>query len=186
MKRFTKINQKGVSSLETVLLVVIVAIIGFVGWLVYHSNQQANNTLNTANLANSSSSVKTTSSTKTSQAAGERAKLISTGLLSFSKSNASTPLKDYVNKHVNDGQFTPNFKNAVGNGSALVASGSNNPVYCSATSAPSSFKVASSNLNGDTAMVSLNEVVAGSTTAGPQLTLNYVSGTWSVDQYVCT
>jgi hypothetical protein len=189
MSKYTKLNNEGFSTVEALLLVVIVAIIVFVGWFVYHSNQQANKTIDTANQSNSNAQVLTTSSTKTSEAAGTRAKEIATILLNYNKSNSTNPLKDYVDIHVNDGQFTKAFKTAVDNGTALVASSTtSNPVYCSGTKAPNGFKVASTTMTtGDSDTVSLTQVITGSSSAnvGPNVTLTYANGTWSIDQYAC-
>ena len=182
----TKLNNKGFSTVEGLLVAVIVVIIVFVGWFVYHSNQQANKTIDTANQSNNNAQVLTTTSTKTSTAAGERAKEIATALVKYYTANSSTPIKSYVDKHVNDGQFTAAFKAAVDAGTALAATNSGSPVYCS-SKAPTSFKVASTTLSGDIDNVSLSEVVSGSTTAnaGPNLSMVYANNTWSVDKYAC-
>jgi len=55
-----KQDQRGVGSVEVILIVVIVAIIGFVGWFVYHSKQNSDKALDAA--------------TSTSQNAGPRFK----------------------------------------------------------------------------------------------------------------
>lgn len=184
MKSYKK-DQHGFGAVEALLIVVIVALLVFVGWYVYNSNKKANNTINAANQANSSANSVSLSSTKTSTAAGTKGKLVATELLAYAKANPKTALKTYVDKHVNDFQFTTAFKAAVDNGSAL-ASNSVNPVYCSAT-APTGFKVASSKLNGSTATVVLDQVSSSNVAQSqvPQLTLQYAHGTWSVDQYSC-
>jgi hypothetical protein len=48
-----KLNQKGFSAIEGLLILVIVAIIGGVGLYIYHANQKTNSTLNTASQENS-------------------------------------------------------------------------------------------------------------------------------------
>jgi hypothetical protein len=185
MKSYTK-DQNGFGALEAVLVLVIVAIVAFVGWFVYNQNQKASNTINTANQSNSSANAVNLTSTKTASAAGTRAREVATYLLTYGKTNSTSPLKNYVDKHVNDGQFTANFKAMVDSGSVLAASSSLNPVSCSAT-AVTGFKVGSSTLSGDSATVTLSQVSSGNTAQSqvPQLTLQYAKSLWSVDQYNC-
>lgn len=184
-------NQSGFGAVEALLIVVIVALIGFVGWFVYNSNQKASNTINSANQANSNSGSVSLTSTKTADAAGTRAKNIATALLVYEKGNKSQPaatyLQSYVNKHVNDGEFTSAFKTAADNGTAFNASGAD-LVSCTSGIAPSTFKVASSTLNGDTAVVKLDQLVSNKTTGdtlAPEVTLQYLHSNWSIDQYAC-
>ncbi len=185
MKKNIK-NQQGFSSVEAILIVVIIAIIGFAGWYVYNANKKANNTIDTASQSNNSAQTVSLTSTKTSAAAGTRAKLVATALLSYTKANSKASLKTYVDKHINDGQFTKTFKTAVDAGSGF-STASTSPVYCSEGAVPTGFKVATSKLNGDSAVVSLTPVVTTKVTATtvPQLTLQYVHSNWSVDKYDC-
>lgn len=177
-------DQSGFGSLEAILILVIIVIIGFVGWFVYNSNNKANNTINTANQANNVAQPASVTSSKTAVAAGTRAKNIAVQLLAYNKTNPKSALSTYVDKHINDYEFTKAFKTSVDGGSALVL-GTTNPVYCSTGSAPTNFKVADSSLSGDTASVTLSPTGTNAGTTDVQVSLNYVYNTWSVNEYAC-
>ena len=185
MKSYSK-DQQGFGTVEALLILVIVVIVGFVGWFVYNTNQKASKTIDSANQSNSNSQAVNLTSTNTSSAAGTKAKEVATHLLNYSQTESKLTLHSYVDKHVNDGEFTVAFKTAADNGTTL-ASGSVNPVYCSSTE-PTGFKVSSTKMSGDTAVVTLGLVTSDKSAVSqvPQLTLNYAKGIWSVDQYSCS
>jgi hypothetical protein len=65
-----KLNQKGFSAVEAILILVIVALVGGTGYFVYHSNRSANATLNSAIKDNSSASNASIGGKGGAQAAG--------------------------------------------------------------------------------------------------------------------
>ena len=60
-------DERGFSSVETILVVVVIAAVGLIGWYVYHVRQSTNNTYNAIN----SSSASPNYSTKKNIATGD-------------------------------------------------------------------------------------------------------------------